>query len=88
MVRRFDAEWHEMNNALNERFRGEDPLQVAKVKETNLALQEAYAAGKWWMEKAQWLSSAIQGEKVALELINDLIGGAPCDCRKHSVSGL
>lgn len=88
MVRRFDAEWHEMNNALNQRYQNEDPVQVAKAKEVNLALQDAFSAGKWWMEKAQWLSAAIQAEKAALELLNDMVGGASCECHRHSVSGL
>lgn len=73
MVWRFDKEWHAMNDALKERYAGQDPVQVAKKMGENLILQDALAAGKWWREQSMMLSNAIIAEKAAAEM---LTGGA------------
>lgn len=70
MVRRFDEEWNLQNHALNVLYEGQDPLQISKKKSENLILSDAFAAGKWWMEKARWLAAAIQAEKAAMEMLN------------------
>lgn len=69
-VRKFDEEWQGINEALNLRYAGQDPVQIDHKKGENLALRDALAAGNWWRDKAIWLSGAILAEKAAAEMLN------------------
>lgn len=86
MVRRFDRQWNEINDAINAKHeqenkrraeRGEFPmtdLMMAEAKEASLPLKDAYAGGQWWMGKARWLSAAILAEKACMEMLKGGVG--------------
>jgi hypothetical protein len=71
-VYRFDAKWQKINDELNnylDRSGVKDPKQRDSIKGQSLALADALGTGKWWREKAMWLSQAILAEQAAINLL-------------------
>lgn len=61
----YDAKWNRLNDEMNDYLdrKGEtDIVQRAHIKEMNLPLNDAYAAGQWWRGKASYLALVIQAE--------------------------